>query len=59
MIAIIRRTHDKSLHGLKYCIMDRQGEIIDVSRTVQAQASAMLMLGEAGDRFVTVLFKPW
>ena len=59
MIAIIRRTHDKSLHGLKYCIMDRQGEIIDVSRTVQAPASAILISGEAGYRFLTVLFKPW
>jgi len=53
------QTHDKSLHGIKYCIADNRGNIIDISSTTQSQARAMLMLGEAGDKFVTVLFRPW
>jgi len=56
---LIRKTHDKSLHGIRYCIADNRGNIIDVNRTVQAQARAMLMLGEVGDKFITVLFRPW
>tara|TARA_R110002110_G_scaffold202441_1_gene413468 strand:+ start:149 stop:322 length:174 start_codon:yes stop_codon:yes gene_type:complete len=52
----IIKTADHKLHGHKYCIQDKRGNIIAVLPTKQSQEKELELIGEVGDSVVEILF---
>ena len=55
----IIKTHDASLNGYKYCIADKQGEIISVLPTSESRAREWELIAVDGDSLVEILFTPY
>ena len=53
------KTHDNTLHGYKYCIQDRLGNIIAVLPTKESQKREYDEIGSDGDLMVEIMFMPY
>jgi len=53
------KTHDATLHGYKYCIADRQGNIIAVLPTKESQAREFESIGIDSDSMIEIMFTPY
>lgn len=53
---LIFKTHDKTLHGLKYCVQDRNGNLIAVLPTRESANRELAFMGIKSDSIVEVLF---
>lgn len=52
----IIKTADNKLHGHKYCIQDKRGNIIAILPTKQSQEKELELIREVGDSLVEILF---
>ena len=50
------KTHDESLHGYKYCIADRNGNLIAVLPTKESQKREFELIGIESDSMVEIMF---
>ena len=50
------KTHDKTLHGYKYCIKDRNGNVIAVLPTKESQKREFELIGIESDSMVEIMF---
>jgi hypothetical protein len=53
------KTHDETLHGHKYCIQDRRGNLIAVLPTLESQAREFDLIGDESDSLIEVIFMPY
>ena len=53
------KTHDETLHGYKYCVADKRGNIIAVLPTRESQAREFESIGSDSDSLVEILFTPY
>ena len=53
------KTHDATLHGYKYCIADRQGNIIAVLPTKESQEREFESIGIDSDKMIEIMFAPY
>tara|TARA_R110002072_G_scaffold45732_5_gene127273 strand:+ start:266 stop:439 length:174 start_codon:yes stop_codon:yes gene_type:complete len=52
----IIKTADHKLHGHKYCIQDKRGNIIEVLPNKKSQEKELELIGEVGDSLIEILF---
>lgn len=50
------KTHDKTLHGYKYCIKDRNENVIAVLPTKESQKREFELIGIETDSMVEIMF---
>ena len=50
------KTNDKAMHGYKYCITDKNGNVIAVLPTKESQKREFELIGIETDSMVEIMF---